>query len=166
MGAMLFSITVNAQTVPAHKFALSLAVDGGIPTGAEAHGTKFTLGGDIRLQYGLTESLALTLTTGGYHFFPKQNLENMQHRESFGLGPIKGGLKLFLAPRWYFGAEAGVAYMYTEHGYSGDPPKLILSPQFGTVCGHWDFSIWYDNYSGQNYSYGQAALRIAYGFQL
>jgi hypothetical protein len=162
MAAPLFCATgAKSQTTPAHAFVLSLGVDAGLPTGTASHLTAFTLGGDIRLQYGVNKNLAATFTTGGYHFFPK-NAED----GSYGIGPIKVGVKWFFTPNLYLGAEAGVGVEVLERGYSGGHEKLLLSPAFGYANKHWDLGVRYESYSGQHNEYGQVALRLAYGFRL
>jgi len=83
----------------------------------------FILGGDIRLQYGLSNNLAVTLTSGGYHFFPKKT-------GSYGVGPIKVGIKEFFTHNLYVAAEAGVGVEVTEQGFNGGETKLLLSPGF------------------------------------
>ena len=73
-GALFFSNTVKAQTTPANAFRLGLGIETGLPTGVAKIGTTFTLGGTARLQYGISNSFALTYTMGGYHFFQKENI--------------------------------------------------------------------------------------------
>ncbi len=107
----------------------------------------------------------MSFITGGYHFFPKQNIAPLT-RESYGIGPIKAGVKYFLSTNMYLSGETGAAYEVTEHGFSGAPPKLILAPGVGYAKEHWDVGLRYESYSGQNYNYGWFAVRVAYGFKL
>jgi hypothetical protein len=164
--ALFFSAYVKAQTTAAHAFVLSLGIEPGLPTGSARIGTTFTLGGDIRLQYGLSDRFAVAFTTGGYHFFPKRMPGTEGRYGSYGVGPIKAGIKEFFAPNLYFGAEAGVGYEVTEKGFGNGQHKLILSPALGYANKHWDVGVYYESYSGQQNNYGQVALRIGYGFQL
>jgi hypothetical protein len=164
--ATLFSISeANAQIVPAKAFYLSLAINTGLPTSPASEGTTFILGGDISLQYGLTNKCVVSFITGGYHFFPKQNIAPLT-RESYGIGPIKAGVKYFVKPNIYLSGETGAAYEVTEHGFSGEPPKLILAPGIGYAKKQWDVGLRYESYSGQNYNYGWFAVRVAYGLRL
>jgi len=161
VAALLLATDVKSQTTPAHAFVISLGVDTGIPVPKSRTESFLTLGGDIRLQYGLTDRFALTFTTGGYHFFPIKT----PGIYGYGEGPIKLGIKKFFTENIYFGAEAGVAYEATKEGLV-TPPKLLLAPALGYANKHWDLSVRYESYSGQNYNFGQVALRLGYGFKL
>ena len=165
LAATLSAKDVLSQTTPAKTLVLCLAIQTGLPTGTATIGTTFTLGGDIRLQYGLTDKLALTFTTGGYHFFPKLIPGTNTRYGSYGVGPIKAGVRYFFTPNYYFGAEAGVGVEVTEEGFDGQT-KLLLSPGVGYANERWDFGLRYEDYSGQNNNYGQVALRVAYGFRV
>jgi hypothetical protein len=164
--ALFLATDVKSQTTPAHAFVLSLAVDAGIPTGNASTYSGYTLGGDIRLQYGVTDNFAVTFTTGGYHFFPKKIPGSNSRYSSYGVGPIKAGIKEFFTKNIYFGAEAGVGVEVTEQGFNGGQKKLLLSPALGYANKRWDIAIRYESYSGQNNNYGQVALRFGYGFRL
>ncbi len=164
-GAALFATQANSQIVPSQKIVLALGLNTGLPTSPADEGTTFILGGDIALQYGLSDKMVISFITGGYHFFPKQNL-SIGTREGYGIGPIKAGFKYFFKPNLYGSFETGAAYDVTEHGFSGDPPKLILAPGIGYAKEHWDVGLRYESYSGQNYDYGWIAVRVAYGLKL
>ena len=122
------------------------------------------LGGTARIQYGLTNSLAITLTSGADHFFSKVNPATGNKFNSFGIIPVKAGLKEFFIPSFYVAAEAGVAVEETDSGAGNT--KFLLSPAVGWANNHWDVGIRYDHYSGQQDPYGFVAIRIAYGFKL
>jgi len=164
--ALFFTTQVNAQTITPKSFALSLGIEAGIPTGTVTPYTTFNLGGTIRLQYGITNNLGLTFTTGGYHFFPEKIPGTDIHYNSFGLGPVKAGIKYFFVPNVYFGAEAGVGVEVTEQGFKGGQKKLLLSPALGYATNHWDYALHYESLTGDNNTYGILALRVAYGFKL
>ncbi len=165
--AALFTInSAMAQTTAADKFNLNFGLETGLPTGNTANYSTFTLGGTVRLQYGITGNLAATFTTGGYHFFSKDIPGTDTRYASFGVGPIKGGLKYFFAPNIYFGAEAGIGREVTEQGFAGGQTKFLLSPAIGYGNKHWDFGIHYENLTGDGNNYGLIGLRIAYGFGL
>src|ERR1700761_9615355 len=117
--ALFFINNANAQTTPSGKFNLNLGIETGPPTGNTANYSTFVLGGTIRLQYGITDNLAATFTTGGYHFFSKYIPGTNTRYGSFGVGPVKGGLKYFFVPNIYVGAEAGIGREVTEQGFAG-----------------------------------------------
>jgi len=75
--ALFFTMNVQAQTTSAKTFALSFGLEPGLPTGNASGFTAFTLGGTVRLQYGLSDKVAVTLTTGGTIFFQKRYRELM-----------------------------------------------------------------------------------------
>ncbi|RKR83544.1 hypothetical protein BDD43_3754 [Mucilaginibacter gracilis] len=163
---LLINIKVNAQTTAAKTFGLSLGLEPGLPTTTQSTYTAFTLGGTIRLQYGITNNLSATFTTGGYHFFSKTIPGTDIRYGSFGVGPVKAGLKEFFIPNFYINAEAGVGVEVTQQGFSGGQKKLLLSPGFGYGDKHWDVGFHFESLTGQQNNYGIFGLRIAYGFKL
>jgi len=161
--AIFFSVNVKAQTTDKSAWRLGFGVEGGIPTGAIHDYSKFELGGTARLQYGIAKDVALTLTSGYYNFFADQNAKDIGGK-SIGLVPVKVGVKAFFTDNVYFGAEAGAGFE-TSSQYVKNT-KLILSPGLGWANKSWDVGVRYENFSGQNDSYGTVALRLAYGFSL
>ncbi len=160
----LYTYKVNAQTISAHAFSLSIGAEVADPTGNARLGSNFILGGTVRLQYGTSNRFAFTFTSGAYHFFPTTIPGTNTKYQSYGLIPIKAGIKLFFVPNIYFGAEAGVGIEQTDNGV--DPARLLLSPTLGFANKHWDMGIHYDNLSSAGDHYGLIGLRIAYGFGL
>jgi len=162
VAALFFTTNVKAQTTPANALRFNLGLDAGIPTGNLTISSNFVLGGTARLQYGVTNNFAITLTSGADHFFSKDIPGTNMPYNSFGIIPIKAGIKDFFVPNLYFGVEGGVGIEQVDSGPANT--KLLLSPAVGWGNKLWDIGIRYDNYSGQNDNYGFVALRIAYGF--
>jgi len=166
--ALFFTSNVKAQTTPSNAWRFGIGVEGGIPTGNLNDFSKFDLGGTARLQYGITNNLALTLTSGYYNFFARGSSATIDgitytaKPKDLGLVPVKVGIKAFFAGNLYFGAEAGAGF---ETSYAKNT-KLILSPGVGYATKSWDVGVRYENFSGQSDSYGTVALRVAYGFGL
>jgi len=164
--AILFGTSAKAQTTTkstdTDPWRLGFGIEGGIPTGNAHNGSNFELGGSARLQYGFSDKLALTLTSGYTNFFIKDAYRLPGEPSGQGIVPVKVGLKAFFAPNIYFGAEAGAGF---ETNYASNT-KLILSPAIGWANEHWDIGVNYTNYSGQSDSYGSVGLRLAYGFGL
>lgn len=159
--AIFIGTNVKAQTVDKSALRLGIGIEGGIPTGNIHELSKFELGGTARLQYGLSNNLALTLTSGYYNFFASQLSKDLGGKSS-GMVPVKLGIKAFFAPSIYFGAEAGAGFETQSEGNT----KLILSPGLGWANKSWDVGVRYENFSGQSSNYGLVGLRIAYGFGL
>jgi hypothetical protein len=160
---MLFLFeAAKAQTTPANALRFNLGFDTGLPTGNLTIGSKIVIGGTARLQYGLTNNLAITLTSGADHFISKDDPATGQPFDSFGTIPIKAGLKYFFIPHIYWGEEAGVALEEVDTGNGNK--KFLVSSAVGWANKLWDFGVRYDNFSGQNDPYGFVALRIAYSF--
>lgn len=175
--ALFTAKNVKAQTTPADKWRLGIGLEVGRPIGNAHDISNFELGGTARLQYGLSNKTALTLTSGYYNMFGKSyplilespngpsNITGKWH--NLGIIPVKVGLKSFLAHRLYFGAEAGAGFETTSNYYDGSKDtKLILSPTIGYATKVIDLGLRYEGFFGQGNSYGLIGLRIAYGFGL
>jgi len=163
--AALFTATqVKAQTTPANAWRLGIGLDAGVPTGSATIGANFILGGNARLQYGLSNSFALTLTAGADHFFTKMIPGTDQRFQSYGVIPVKAGIKWFFIPGIYFGAEAGIAEEASSTKYG--PARFDYSPGLGWAGTHWDIGARYEGITSSGTSYGFVALRLAYGFGL
>jgi hypothetical protein len=165
-GALLSSTRLKAQTTPANAFRLGIGLEAADPTGNARAGSNFILGGTIRVQYGLSNNFAVTLTSGAYHFLPIDRPGTDTKYDSYGVIPIKAGIKEFFIPGFYFAAEAGVGI---EEDDSGTGPKRFLySPGLGYANKHWDFSGRYESFGGVNggRGFGLVGLRLAYGFAL
>lgn len=153
---------VKAQTNEKSAWRLGFGVEGGIPTGDVSDFSNFQLGGTARLQYGLSDNLALTLTSGLYHFFGKEIGNSGEKYDIGNIIPVKAGIKTFFTDNLYFGAEAGAGFETEENGNT----KLLLAPALGWADKHWDVGVKYENISGQGNNYGTVGLRLAYGFGL
>jgi len=174
--ALFTAKNVNAQSTPADKWRLGIGLEVGRPIGNAHDISNFELGGTARLQYGLSNNTALTLTSGYYNMFGK-NITVLDANaagttvtvksKDLGIIPVKLGIKSFLAHRLYFGAEAGAGFETTSlYGDGSKDTKLILSPTIGYATKIIDLGLRYEGFFGQGNSYGLIGLRIAYGFGL
>ena len=173
--AIFFAGNVKAQMVPVNALRFGIGVEGGLTTGNLHNYSNVELGGTARLQYGLNKNLALTLTSGYYNFFGKNdpNLVDTKYA-SLGMVPVKAGIKAFVGSGFYLSGEVGAGFETRVFGaYHGEDTqgldkdtKLILSPGLGYATHSWDVGVRYENYSGNSNNYGQVGLRIAYGFGL
>jgi hypothetical protein len=173
-GAIFLGSNAKAQTITPDKFRFGLGVEGGAVTGDAHDYSNAYLGGTARLQYGVSNNLAITLTSGYYNLFGKDVPGTDSKYQSLGMVPVKAGIKWFFTPSIYFSAEAGAGIETKTFAYQGeidDRPsetntKLLLSPGLGWASKHWDVGVRYENYSGQDFNYGVVGLRLAYGFGL
>lgn len=159
--ALFIGTNANAQE---GRLRFGIGAEVGAPTGSASNGSNIYAGITPRLQYGADEGLAWTLTSGFYNFFGKNYTVGgtTVNGTDLGMVPVKLGVKGFFAENLYFGAEAGAGFITNKGGNT----KLIVSPGLGYANDKWDISARYENFSGQNNSFGLAGLRIAYGFGL
>ena len=172
--AIFFGSSAKAQSITPDQFRFGVGVESGIVTGDAHNVSNLYLGGTARLQYGLSKTVALTLTSGYYNFFGKDEPGTSEKYQSLGMVPIKAGIKYFFVPSFYLSGEAGIGIETKAFAYQGEPDdlasqtntKLLLSPGVGWASKHWDVGVRYENYSGQSVNYGVVGLRLAYGFGL
>src|ERR1700761_1580326 len=137
-GLLLAGLITNkarAQTIEPGNVQASIGLEVNDPTGTARIGSHFSLGGTVRLQYGISNNFAVTLTSGAYHFFATTIPGTNQHYDSYGVIPIQAGIKAFFLPHIYFGAEAGMGIEATDSGFG--PDRLILAPALGYATKHW-----------------------------
>ena len=170
VATIFFTAKTNAQTTTTtpNPWRFGIGLEAGLPTGNAHDFSNFELGGTARLQYDASDHFAWTLTSGYYNLFGKDitvatpNGLVSGQAANLGIVPVKLGIKVFFAPKLYFGAEAGAGFETVSDGNT----KLILSPTLGFANKTWDVGLRYENFSGQGNSYGLAGLRVAYAFPL
>jgi hypothetical protein len=154
--ALFFANNAQAQDSKSFNpgFRLGIGLNGGMPTNNDTY--DWSLGGDVRLQYDLTQKASLTLTTGFTNLFINQNVKDL------GFIPAKIGFKAFVAgDQFYVLGEVGGGFAVTN-GY--DQNTYIWSPGIGYAHENIDVSLRYEGYT--DYDTNQIALRVAYGFKL
>ena len=159
---IFFASNSYAQTTEKGKWRWSLGAEAGLPTGSIKKYSNFELGGTLRAQYGLSNSLALTFTSGYYNFFAKEQEIpgfGLTKLDDIGIIPVKVGIKSFMNSGFYWAAEAGAGFETP-----GGPAKLILSPGIGFAKKSWDTGIRYEHFVQSGADFGSAMLRVAYGF--
>lgn len=183
--AVLFASNVaKAQsTTPPNAWRFGVGLEGLLPTGGQIKDiANAGIGGTARLQYGINNNVALTLTSGYYNFFGKENtsrftngtqvVEVTNKAIDFGLVPVKAGIKAYLSDGFYVAGEVGAgfetkdAYRGVTGEFNGKATKLILAPGIGYSSKSWDVGARFENFSGQDNNYSTVALRVAYGFKL
>ncbi|MFD2288916.1 hypothetical protein GJU39_21675 [Pedobacter petrophilus] len=99
-------------------------------------GSEFVLGGEISLSRNFTPDMEGALSAGYTKFFYGHNNE---------LIPVKAGMRYFLIPKIYLGAQAGVAFSPTDGG-----AYFIYSPTVGwKINNQFDISLKYDHFSNE-----------------
>jgi len=162
--AALFSAAMaQAQTAQPGPWRLGIGLEAGIPTGNASDVSNFEIGGTGRLEYGAGKDFSVMLTSGYYNMIGKAvpGSDGVKY-PSLGMVPVKIGVKAFLAPSFYVDGEAGAGFDTSYENHT----KLIFSPGIGYDAKTWDIGLRYENYSGQNNSFGLLGLRVAYDFGL
>lgn len=159
--------TVKAQSVHESHLRFGLGVEGLLPVGNASQSINPGIGITPRLQYGLTDSWALTFTTGLYHFFPKtitipatQFSAESKFKNKSDVIPVKIGAKYFFCSNFYLSGEVGAGF---EVGSGQKSAHFLYSPGLGYASKNWDIGVRYENYNGND---GIVGLRVAYGFGL
>ncbi len=159
LGADSFAQNITGTSRPEvnnyeQGFRLGFGVNAGFVTGDFFN---FGLGGDVRLQYDLTQRGSITLTTGYTHLFGQEDFI-----DDLGFIPVKAGFKGFIwENRFYILGEAGAGFAVTN---DYNQTTFLWSPGVGYANDIIDISL---RYEGMNDFQGnQIALRFAYGFRL
>ena len=135
-------------------FRLGFGLNAGAATGDFFN---FALGGDVRLQYDMSERTSLTLTTGYTHLFAEEDEIN-----DLGFIPAKVGFKGFIwGDRFYLLGEVGAGFAVTG---DYDETTFLWSPGLGYANDVIDLSLRYEGMG--DFQTDQIALRLAYGFKL
>ena len=165
---MLFSLCSSAQSTSYGKIGFDIGLELGAPTGnAHKYLSNFEAGGTLRGQLGLSENLAVIVTSGYYNLFEKKMTANGITTQLPGVGivPVKGGLKGFLGKGVYFTGEAGAGFETSVDGDTNQKDtKFILAGGLGYAMKSLDIGIRYENFNGQGFNYGLVGLRVAYSF--
>jgi len=131
------------------KFGLS--VNPGLSLGNA--GSDFVLGGALSLYKILTANLEATFSAGYTQFFYGRDIQKG------GLIPVKAGLQYALNPRFYVGAQAGVAFSTTDGG-----AYFVYSPSVGLrINKQVDVAFKYDHFSNEPSVLG---INLTYKFEL
>lgn len=171
--AIFIGADANAQSTPKNKLRFGIGVEGLAPIGRLHDVSNVGVGITPRLQYGVADNLALTLTSGYYNYFGKTTDAGVKFK-SYGMIPVKAGIKAFVSQNFYLSGELGAGFETSAFGDIKEPvetdfatnTKFIASPGIGWANQSWDVGVRYEHYSGQNNNLGTLGLRIAYGFGL
>ncbi|TWR31006.1 hypothetical protein FPZ43_00535 [Mucilaginibacter pallidiroseus] len=163
--------SVKAQTIGS-GVRFGIGVEGLLPTGNLHDISNVGVGITPRLQFGVADNVGLTLTSGYLNYFGKEIDNTGFKTKSYGMIPVKAGIKAFVSKNVYLSGEVGAAFETSGFGeVKGGPDldtntKLLASPGIGWANQSWDVGVRYESYSGQSNNFGAVGLRIAYGFGL
>lgn len=127
---------------------------------------EYNIGGDVRVQYNISETYSISFTTGYNSLSVEDNGKN------FNYVPIKVGYKSFIFNNeFYVMGEIGAALSVTDEY---DQNSMLFAPSIGYATKYIDLSVRYeflkdfpiikDNVADNGL--GQIMLRLAYGFDL
>jgi len=130
---------------------LGLSINPGLSLGNS--GSNFVLGGELSWYKNLTSDLEAAISAGYTQFFYNHDTQ----KES--LIPVKAGARYSFNPRFYLGAQAGIAFSTTDGG-----AYFVYSPTAGwTMNKHYDIGLKYDHYSNEPSVLG---VNLTYKFNL
>jgi hypothetical protein len=146
------SSTINNEGLSrSSNVKLGVSINPGLSLGNA--GSEFVLGGEISLYKNLTPYLEGMFSAGYTQFFYGHDTQKGK------LIPIKAGIRYFLIPKFYIGAQAGVAISTTDGG-----AYFIYSPTVGWKMNNKvDLGLKYDHYSNEPSVLG---LNLTYKFGL
>ena len=88
---------------------LSFGLDGGAPLGDNSKLYSFIIGGDLQLEFGLTQNFKLTASGGVDVFVNKGGLV-----ETIYYAPMLGGLRFYFTDKIYISEQAGYSLALTK----------------------------------------------------
>jgi hypothetical protein len=119
------------------------------------------IGGDLRLQKDFQSNVSGILSIGYTNFSVKDDAPAII--DSYGIVPLKVGLKIFPVERFYFSGEIGAGFG-TD---SGSRTAFVYAPGLGIGFNAGiDLGLRYEGIARSGGNLGQVALRLAYGFNL
>ena len=145
------------------NFKFGVGLNAGVPLNDPY---KFNVGGDVRVQYNISKTYSLSVTTGYNSIFVQDGAKN------FNYVPVKVGYKTFLfSNEFYVMGEIGAAISVTDEYKKS---SMIFSPSIGYAMKNIDISIRYENLKDipiikdntPDKGLSQIMVRLAYGFDL
>jgi hypothetical protein len=155
-------LSVNAQdkaitsSKPLH---LSFGLDGGAPLGKYANTSAFVIGGDLQVQYNVSDNFGVTASGGIDARLNKGGVVNTIYS-----APILGGLRYYFTNRFYISEQAGYSISLSK-GWSGVFTNVAgigfkLSPNSDVLLGY--KGLFYKDAGVDKLNL--LALRLAYAF--
>lgn len=165
----LFALSAQAQDaskVTGKRFRIGLGLEAALPLGNLSN--VYSVGGGLtlRFQYKATDKFAVTFTTGGIAFIPK-NVNNISATSKASINiPFKLGGRFLITEKFYAIMEAGltnnIVYYKNANNHlahtSGS--SFTYAPGIGVLLGAFDASLRYEGYN----SSGFLGLRLGFNF--
>ncbi len=158
----------SAQTEGAVR-KLSIGAEFGLPT--EKNSDALIAGGSLQFEQPIAKSLNLTVSGGYLSVMATGDTKDLFKaaglKTSYGIIPLKGGLKYYFGGNFYGAAEAGAAFSTEEGGAT----LFAFGPTLGASFSvsdksSLDFGLRYENWSNNGNSTGFIGLRAAFAFGL
>jgi hypothetical protein len=152
--ALFFTTNIQAQDIDSRDTRLGLGLSLGVPT---TDGYNFAIGGDLRVQKDFYSNVS-GIASVGYTSFSSEG----EDAGSIGFVPLKAGIKVFPAHRFYVSGEVGAGF-----GTNGQNTAFVWAPGIGLGFNNGlDLGLRFEEFRRDGSGLGQVALRIAYGFNL
>lgn len=109
MKKFFFVLALVAGGFTASQAQVSAKFGGGINVALPTGNDNFSVGAGLDLMghFGLSDKLALTADAGYTALFPKSDWKG----STYGLIPIRGGVRLYPSPAFFVGGKAGVGLL-------------------------------------------------------
>ncbi len=154
-------LSVNAQDKPMNyskPLHLSFGIDGGAPLGKYANTSAFVIGGDLQLQYNVSQNFSVTGSAGIDARLNKGGVVNTVY-----YAPLLGGLRFYFSKSVYISEQAGYSISLSK-GWSGVFTNVAgvgfkLSPNSDVLVGYKGLF-----YTGGIAKFNTLAVRLAYAF--
>jgi len=175
---------VTAQKIMPDKLSFSISAGPGLVTGYEYKYRSIAIDGTFALEYRISNSAALTATTGLYDLISKRYQAIDAHASivyqassgDFGIVPLKGGIKILVTKQIFIKAEGGYAFEVSPLSGSAvdnddseyQQGKIMVSPGCGYTSKYWGVGLQCDFFyavkaAGYHYNnYGIAGLVVSY----
>lgn len=152
------------------KTRLSGGLEAGLPVGKLSDSHDYTLGAAVQVEVPVSsDKLFITGNAGYVHYVGKSAVADLN------VVPVKAGLRVYPAEKFYLGADAGAAFLVNKGIANGDKSAaFIYAPHAGYVFNvgakkHLDTGVRFESTS-KFYDAGKSqnvlALRVAYAFSL
>ena len=168
--AAAFALTASAQKTTGLK--LNVAAESLIPMGDASEAYSVGLGGSLKLEVPIAQSLDFTVNAGYTSLFYSKAVKDLlryfgDNSTSGGIVPLQAGFKYHFVPQFYAEGSAG-AVISTQSGgstvFAYSPGVGVIFPlQSGNAI---DAGFRYEGWSKNGESINFIGIRVAYKFSL
>ncbi len=155
----IIGFSVNAQDKPmnsSNPLHLSFGLNAGAPLGKYANTSAFVIGGDLQVNYNVSQNFSVSASAGIDARLNKGGVVNTIY-----YAPLLGGLRFYLGNRVYISEQAGYSISLSK-GWSGVFTNVAglgfkLSPSSDVLVGYKGLF-----YTGGVAKFNTLAVRLAY----